>query len=142
VYSTSDWPGLTAKASDLGVRVLTEKRPAFYFRPLAHETASTPLTLPGCLRGVALERAHAILQSDTRRQETEAYAFVKAQGWKVLGKVAVRSVSPYRSAESWEQLGKLVRPFASSSSFVARTARPSSAGARASTMWCSRPGRT
>ena len=109
VYSASDWPGLTAKATDLGVRVLTEKRPDFYFRSeTSPDVGSTPLVLPACLRDMPLEQAHAILQSEVDRQEAEARAFVKDQGWSVMGRVAVQSVSPYKCAKSWEEIGMLV----------------------------------
>src|SRR5690606_9953222 len=109
VYTASDWPGVTASASDIGRRVLSAGRPSFYFRPDRWAaTASVPLVLPPCLRALDdPERARAILAAEVAHQEAEARAYVKEKRWKVWGRHAVVSVSPYRAAKSWEELGKL-----------------------------------
>jgi hypothetical protein len=105
-----DWPGLTAKVQDIGQRVLSAPFPGFYFdaKRWADEDASLPLLLPRWLAELGEGRAHAVLQAEVDRQELEARAFVKSMGWTVIGKVAVQSLSPYRKATSWEDIGKLV----------------------------------
>ena len=109
VYEASDWPGVTASAADIGIRALEGTIPAFYFdRRKWAESASVPLTLPPCLRALGdPDAARALIAAEVSHQEGEARAYVKEQGWKVWGRHAVMSVSPYRCAKSWEEIGKL-----------------------------------
>ena len=110
VYTASDWPGLTAKVTDLGHREVSAARPEFYFtgpRWDEHAVAAFKLTLPDCLAELGTEPAHAILAAELEREEREARAHVKAEGWKVMGRIAAANASPYRCAKSWRDLGKL-----------------------------------
>jgi putative transposase len=110
VHRAIDWPGVTAQATDLGRRVLTARRPDFYFSPKNEKwvaEASLMLTLPECLRELGEERAHALLAAEIERQGEEARAYVKDKRWTVLGAKAATKVSPYRRATSWEEFGKL-----------------------------------
>lgn len=109
VFDAADWPGVTAKAADIGRRVLSACRPAFYFRPdkWAAE-ASIQLTMPECLRELGEATARELIAAEVERQQAEARAYVKEKGWKVGGRIAAQNVSPYRAAKSWRELGKLV----------------------------------
>jgi REP element-mobilizing transposase RayT len=113
VFRSSDWPGITASVEDLGRKVLRASKPAFYFLGLCErepwaEVAEIQLTWPACLREMGEEKARALVEAELDRQEREARAFVKANGWSVMGRVGCMNVSPYRCAKSWEELGKLV----------------------------------
>jgi putative transposase len=109
VFDAADWPGVTAKASEIGRRVLSAARPAFYFNPKKWiAEASIALTMPACLLALGVETATAMLQAEVERQQAAAQAYVKAQGWNVGGRIAAQNVSPYRAATSWRELGKLV----------------------------------
>ena len=113
VYGSRDWPGVTATIEDLGCKVLRASKPAFYFVGGTEKepwpgAAEIQLTWPACLREMGEEKARALVAAELERQELEARAFAKANGWSVMGRVACMNVSPYRRAKSWEQLGKLV----------------------------------
>jgi hypothetical protein len=109
VFSSGDWPGVTATVAQLGRVVLTAMRPAFYFLAGTWPAiASVRFTLPTALLELGEDEARAWLEAEVERQEAEARADVKAKGWSVMGKVAAQNVSPYRRAKSWEELGKLV----------------------------------
>ncbi|MFK7990114.1 MAG: transposase [Sandaracinaceae bacterium] len=108
VTDPAHWPGLTASVEDLGQRMLEATRPAFFFRPkkwLAHATLK--LVLPACLLELGLETARALVQAELEHQLEKARGAVKAEGWRVLGPVAARNVSPYAEATSWRDLGSL-----------------------------------
>ena len=109
VTHSAQWPGLTARVEDLGVRVYQALRPGWFFRPLKKwpALARLRLTLPECLEALGVERAQALVHSELARQERAARAKVAANGWRVPGPVGVKSVSPYRRATSWRELGKL-----------------------------------
>jgi REP element-mobilizing transposase RayT len=113
VYRSSDWPGVTATIEDLGRKVLRASKPAFYFLGLCEGQPWAPcaeiqLTWPACLREIGEDRARELVRAELERREIEARAFVKLNGWSVMGRVACMNVSPYRCAKSWEELGKLV----------------------------------
>ncbi|MCZ7681754.1 MAG: hypothetical protein M5U28_24355 [Sandaracinaceae bacterium] len=104
----ADWPGLTAKATDIGRRVLSALRPTFYFRAAKWVAeASVTLVMPECLSELGEAAAHEMIAAEVERQQAEARAYVKEMGWNVAGRVAAQNVSAYRCATSWRELGKL-----------------------------------
>jgi putative transposase len=108
VFDARDWPGVTAAVEDIGTGALSATRPDYYFDPEKWgDDVSHPLTLPACLRDRSIEEAHDWIRSELEHQQTLARAHVKAEGWKVLGAVAAKNVSPYRCAKSWREIGKL-----------------------------------
>lgn len=109
VYAAADWPGVTAAAADIGERVLSAAKPSFYFtgKKWAAE-GSLELALPPCLRALGDdERARGLIAAEVAIQEAAARKHVKEQRWNVWGRHAVMSVSPYKQAKSWEEIGKL-----------------------------------
>ncbi len=107
VVNARDWPGVTAAVEDIGKAVLTGSKPDAFVAKRWPEEESVQLTMPACLREMEAERAYAWLAEELERQEALAREHVKREGWKVLGPVAARNVSPYRCAKSWRELGKL-----------------------------------
>ena len=108
VFDAADWPGLTAKATDIGRLVLSAVRPTFYFRAAKWVAeASLALVMPECLAELGEAAAHALIEAEVERQQAEARAHVKEMGWSVGGRIAAQNVSPYRCAKSWRELGKL-----------------------------------
>ena len=108
VYRPEDWPGLNAAIDDIGHRVLTASRPSFYFTGGGWPpTASVQLTMPACLRQLGEDAARKLLEAELVRQLAEARAYVKSNGWSVMGRIQAQNVSPYRCAKSWEELGTL-----------------------------------
>ncbi|MFK7991031.1 MAG: transposase [Sandaracinaceae bacterium] len=108
VTDPSHWPGLTASVEELGERVLEAARPGFFFRPKKWVAMATrKLVLPACLLELGLETARALVRAEVAHQLAAAKAHVKAEGFRVLGPVAARNVSPYREATSWRDLGGL-----------------------------------
>ena len=69
VFDAADWPGVTAKANEIGQRVLSAARPAFYFDPNKWvDEASIALTLPACLLELGVETAREMLEAEVERQ--------------------------------------------------------------------------
>ena len=87
---------------------MEERRPDFFFSDKWPERGAVPLTMPACLRELGDEQAYSMLTAELELQEELAREFVKKNGWKVLGRVGARNVSPYRCAKNWRELGKLV----------------------------------
>ncbi len=108
MFAARDWPAVTVAVEDIGRRVFEARRPDFFFSDNWPEEASVQLTLPACLRELGDEGAYARLAAELDLQEELARAFVKKNGWKVMGRLAAKNVSPYRCAKSWRELGKLV----------------------------------
>ncbi len=108
VFVAREWPGVTAAVEDIGQRVLEAKRPTFFFSDKWPERASVRLVLPACLRALGEEEAYERLSAELELQEELAREYVRKNGWKVLGRVGAKNVSPYRCAKSWRELGKLV----------------------------------
>jgi putative transposase len=111
VHRAHDWPGVTATVTDIGEHIFAAKKPDFYFTGTQwneHEQASFPLILPDRLLALGREEAQALRAAELEDQERKARAEVKAEGWSVMGPVAAANASPYRSAKSWQELGKLV----------------------------------
>ncbi len=108
VFAAGDWPGVTAAVEDIGRRVLEAKRPDYFFSDEWPEEASVQLTLPRCLQEMGEAEAYQRLTAELELQEELAREYVKKNGWKVLGRLGAKNVSPYRCAKSWRELGKLV----------------------------------
>ncbi len=108
MFAAREWPGVTAAVEDIGRRVLAAKRPTFFFSDKWPERASVRLVLPACLRALGEEEAYERLSAELELQEELAREYVRKNGWKVLGRVGAKNVSPYRCAKSWRELGKLV----------------------------------
>jgi putative transposase len=112
VYGAVDWPGVVTAADDLGRRVLRAVRPLFYFVGMSAgepwpDDAEIRLYVPPCLAELPEDEARKLIQDEVDMQEREARAYAKAQGWKVMGRVAAMNVSPYRVATSWQDFGEL-----------------------------------
>ncbi len=58
--------------------------------------------------GAGRRGSYARLSAELELQEELAREYVRKNGWKVLGRVGAKNVSPYRCAKSWRELGKLV----------------------------------
>lgn len=111
VHRGSDWPGVTLRADTGGV--LSADRPDYYFVGQCEkepwpDAAELALTLPACLRDVSEDEASEEIAAEVELQEHAARAFVKSQGWSVIGRVRCANISPYARAKSWEELGSLV----------------------------------
>jgi hypothetical protein len=109
VYRPGDWPGVITLLEDLGRKTLGAPRPGFYFTDTGPwgACASTTLTLPEWLieHYGSEERLRAEIAAEVERQMKEARAEVKDNRWSVMGATAVKNVSPYKRARSYEKFG-------------------------------------
>ncbi|MGE0788101.1 MAG: transposase [Sandaracinaceae bacterium] len=108
VYRPEDWPGVTTLLDELDGAPRVGHRPDIYFRQDDDKwppTASLRFVLPEFLRAKGREAAIEEVRVELERQVADARAECKANGWKVLGAVAVRAASPYRRATSFEPFG-------------------------------------
>ena len=114
VWEPNDWPGLSIQVEDLGRRVLEGVRPGFFFDARFWERdASLAVTLPPrMLAELGEEVSRRRIAAEVKRQVAEAHADIKARGYRVLGRVAARNVSPYKRAKTWETFGVIHPNFA------------------------------
>jgi putative transposase len=101
-----EWPGAKVRVENIGIGLLSESRPAFYFDPEnpdwpAH--ASIPIALPPniAMDGAAFREAVAV---EVARCERAVHEELQRNGQRVLGPEQVRAVSPYEKATSHEPL--------------------------------------
>ncbi len=108
-HRADEWCGVTQCVDDLGIGEIRARNPSFYFTsPSWPEIAAVDLTLPECLCGEGDDAARALIAAEVERQEAEAREYVAAKGWKVMGTKRAASISPFRCATSWEDIGKLL----------------------------------
>ncbi|MGE0791871.1 MAG: transposase [Sandaracinaceae bacterium] len=110
VHRPEDWPGVTTLLEELDGLGRVGRRPDVYFAQDDAKwapTATLRFVLPASLRERGREAGIERIRVELERQVAEARAHCKANGWKVLGAVAVRARSPYSRATSWEAFGEL-----------------------------------
>jgi putative transposase len=113
VHKATDWPGITTLPSDLGAAQWESTRPSFYLDPTNEiwpEKATLKLSLPPLRKSPNQIRSDVELE--LRRLESEACEEVRAKGWLVQGAHALRAISPFKRAKSWEPLRSLNPSFA------------------------------
>ncbi len=109
VWRPEDWPGLTARAEDLGRAALRGVRPDYYFRPARWAAdASIRLTLPAVLlEELGEDEARRRIAAEVERLVAEAHADLRARRVRVLGPIAAKTASPFARATSRETYGAL-----------------------------------
>jgi putative transposase len=113
VRKAADWPGITTLPADLGRSRWESTRPSFYLDPTNEiwpEQATLLLSVPPLQTNADQIRTDVALE--LCRLEAEAGKEVKAKGWLVQGAHALRAISPFKRAKSWEPLRSLNPSFA------------------------------
>jgi hypothetical protein len=106
VRRAHQWPGINTAPEHLGRMSWTVKRPEVFFdqdNPQWPKTVTLKLHMPPKL-DVGDAEAREMVAAEVTRLEERAQLDVETKGWKVFGREAVLSMSPYKRAKSWEPL--------------------------------------
>ena len=106
VNRAADWPGVTTLPHELGRAEWKCSRPKVFFdpdNPQWPDEVTLPLTIPECLDAEP-EQVREVVAEELARCEAQAQELLRAKGWRALGRRAIRKLSPYKRAKSWEAL--------------------------------------
>lgn len=107
VHRARDWPGLTVLPNDLGRRTFTVDRPNDFFdpqNPKWPDRVDISLTVPPALSHLEEEAFREAVSEALAAKEREAKQELRARRRQVLGSRRVRQMSPYRRAQSFEEI--------------------------------------
>jgi hypothetical protein len=107
VHRARDWPGLTVLPNDLGRRTFVVDRPNDFFdpqNPKWPDRVDVSLTVPPALSHLDDQAFREAVSQALAAREREAKDEVRARGWQVLGSRRIRQLSPYRRAQSSEEI--------------------------------------
>jgi REP element-mobilizing transposase RayT len=105
VRHAHEWPGVTTQVDELGRAQWSAPRPSVYFdatNPAWPARATLELTMPEL--DIADDDARAVVGAELQALELAAAANVKRNGWSVLGRKRLATLSPFERATSWEAL--------------------------------------
>jgi len=107
VWRPEQWPGLNPSVHEFGRRTLSAGKPDYYFTGKTWAAGgSVKLELPTQWFD-GEDEARAAIERSLRAQLAGARAEIRRRGWRVMGPVRARNVSPYRRAKTFEARGSL-----------------------------------